>query len=629
MSETYTFQAEIKQLLHTLVHSLYTDREIFLRELISNSSDALNRLQFEMLTTRDVRDPEAELAIRILVDKEARTLTIRDTGVGMTHDEVIENLGTISHSGIKSFIEQAKNATNAVEFIGQFGVGFYSIFMVADRVVVHTLSYRPDAKPVKWISDGSETYEVTEGDRETRGTDVILYLKEDADEFLDEGRLRTIIHKHSNYIAFPIYLGDGEEPINDRQAIWRRSPNEVTEEEYYTFYKSLTFDFENPRLYIHTTTDAPVQYYALLYVPAKREPAIFSRRKEPGLQLYARKVLIQDYCTDLLPEYLSFMQGVVDSEDLPLNVSRETVQANRVMVNLKKAITGKVLRELKDFAKRDSEGYAAFWEEFGPFLKQGILIDPDNKERLSSLLRFYSTHSPDKLISLDEYVERMQEVQNQDAIYYILGDNKSTVMNSPHLEPFRARGIEVLFFTETVDSFLINSLFEYNGHRLQNVDDENLDLSDIGTLSEEVDEAEQPPIEGEALSALKERFEKVLGDRVHSVRVSKVLVGTANPARLVSPEGTLDRHTQKVYQLLDREYEVPRKILEFNPRHRIIHNLANLITTGADQSLIDATIEQLYENALLIDGLHPNPAEMVQRIQRLMEVATTSTTVQH
>lgn len=623
MGETYTFQAEIKQLLYTLVHSLYTEREIFLRELISNSSDAINRLQFEMLTNREVRDPNAELAIEVEADKEARTLTIRDTGLGMTHDEVIENLGTISKSGVKAFMEQAKgNLSNSTDLIGQFGVGFYSIFMVADRVEVNTLSYLPDAAPIKWISDGSETFEVVEGDRDVRGTEVILYLKEDADEFLEDARLQNIITTHSNYITFPIYIGERDEPVNERQAIWRRSASDISEEDYLSFYKSLTFDFDDPRLHIHTSADAPVQYYALLYIPAKREPTLFSRRKEPGLQLYARKVLIQDYCTDLLPDYLGFVQGAVDSEDLPLNVSRETVQANRMMANLKKAITGKVLRELKDFAKRDEAGYAAFWEEFGPFLKQGLLADPDNKDRLSGLLRFYSTHNPDTLVSLDDYVERMQEVQNQEAIYYILGDNKSSLLNSPHLEPFRARGIEVLFFTETVDSFLINSLFEYNDHKLQNVDDEGLDLSEVGTLSEDAESEDQPAVEGDELAVLQSRFEQVLGDRVHSVRVSKVLLGGTNPARLVSPEGTIDRHTQKVYQMLDRKYEVPRKILEFNPRHRLLRNLSVLLAGGADDVLIDATIEQLYENALLVDGLHPNPAEMVQRIQRLMEAAT-------
>jgi molecular chaperone HtpG len=372
-------------------------------------------------------------------------------------------------------------------------------------------------------------------------------------------------------------------------------------------------------LRIHSTADAPVQYFALLYIPTSREPSMFSPRKELGLKLFARKVLIQDYCTDLLPEYLSFVQGAVDTEDLPLNVSRETVQANRIMINLEKAITGRVLRDLKNLATNDPEKYAEFWEEFGPFIKQGMVVDPQNHERLILLLRFYSSNSEDELISLDNYVQNMQEVGGQEVIYYVLADSKSAASRSPHLEAFRARGIEVLYFTETVDSFLINSLFEFNDHKLQNVDDENLDLSEIGEVGEDQDESEA--VEGDALESLKSTFEETLGERVQSVRISKVLTGR-HPARLVSPEGTMDRHTQRVYRMLDKEYDVPRKILEINPQHVLMRNLAHLIETDTNTFVVGATIEQIFENALLLDGLHPNPADMVDRIQRLMEAAT-------
>ncbi len=621
MAESFTFQAEIRQLLYTLVHSLYTEREIFLRELVSNASDALNRMQFELLTNRDVRDVDAQLAIEIEANEEAGTLTIRDTGVGMTRQELIENLGTISKSGVRAFLEQAKSTNGhiATDLIGQFGVGFYSIFMVADEVTVNTLSYQPDSQAYRWISRGEESYEIEEGDKDVRGTEVVLKLKDDAKDFLKEYTLRKIIQTHSNYIAFPIYIGESEEPVNARQAIWRRPASEVSDEDYHNFYRALTMDFEAPLAHIHTSTDAPVQYYALLYLPAKAERSMFSLRKEPGLQLYARKVLIQDYCTDLLPEYLYFVQGVVDSEDLPLNVSRETVQANKLMAGLKKAITGRILRYLNDLAKNDLEKYAAFWAEFGPFLKQGMIADPDNRDRLQALLRFYSTRSEDTLTSLQDYVERMQEVENQQEIYYVLGDSKSVASRSPHLDPFRERGIEVLYFTETVDSFLINSLFEFNGHKLRNVDDESLDLSAIGSPQEP--ETANEPLEEDSLEGVRSRFADILGDRVQSVRISKVLTGN-NPARLVSPEGTLDRHTQRVYRMLERDYEVPRKILELNPRHTLMHNLANLMQADAENPLVEVTVEQIYENALLLDGLHPNPAEMVSRIQALMEAAT-------
>lgn len=624
MAESFTFQAEIRQLLYTLVHSLYTEREIFLRELISNASDALNRMQFELLTNRDVRDVDAQLAIEIEADEEAGTLTIRDTGVGMTRQELIDNLGTISKSGVRAFLEKAKSSggTNgqiSTDLIGQFGVGFYSIFMVADEVIVDTLAYHPDSQPYRWISRGEESYEIEEGAKEVRGTDIVLKLKDDAKEFLKDYTLRKIIQTHSNYIAFPIYIGESEEPANARQAIWRRSASEVSDEDYQNFYRALTMDFEEPLAHIHISADAPVQYYALLYLPAKAEKNMFSLRKEPGLQLYARKVLIQDYCTDLLPEYLYFVHGAVDSEDLPLNVSRETVQANKMMAGLKKAITGRILRYLNDLAKNDADKYAAFWAEFGPFLKQGMIADPDNRDRLQALLRFYSTRNDDTLTSLQEYVERMQEVENQQEIYYVLGDSKSVASRSPHLDPFRERGIEVLYFTETVDSFLINSLYEYNGHKLRNVDDENLDLAEVGTLQET--DSDHEPLEDDSMENVRSRFADILGERVQTVRISKVLTGS-NPARLVSPEGTLDRHTQRVYKLLERDYEVPRKILELNPRHTLMHNLANLMRADAENPLVKVTVEQIYENALLLDGLHPNPAEMVSRIQALMEAAT-------
>lgn len=623
MTETFTFQAEIKQLLHTLIHSLYSEREIFLRELISNSSDALNRVQFEMLTNQNVIDPDVELGIWISADKDGGTLTIADTGIGMTHDELVANLGTISRSGIKAFLEevQGRDDLSVSDLIGQFGVGFYSIFMVADRVEVVSRSYNPTERAYRWISEGGETYLVEEADKETRGTEVTLFLKDDSTEFLEESRLRNIIKRHSNYVAFPIYVGVPEEdeepkPVNARQAIWRRSSSDVEDSEYTDFYKSLTFDFNDPLLHTHIATDAPVQFYALLFVPASPEKPIFSPRQEPGLQLYARKVLIQEYSTDLLPEYLQFIQGVVDSEDIPLNVSRETVQANRIMVNLKKAITGRVLRE---FQRLEEEDYNEFWSKFGPFLKHGVLVDPENKDKLVDLLRFNSTHHEEEYISLKDYVERMKEVEGQNKIYYVIADSQIAATRSPHLDPFRERDIEVLYFTDTVDSFLINSLFEYEGYQLQNVDDSDLDLSEVGSVRE--DEEQPEALEEDEMQEVLGRFEDVLGERVTSVRVSKVLTGKS-PARLVSPEGTLDRHTQRVYTMLNQEYEVPRKILEINPRHPLTYNLLNMITSDSDNSLVDLTIEQIYENALLLDGLHPNPAEMVDRIQELLKVVT-------
>lgn len=375
-TESIQFKAETKQLLNILINSLYTEREVFLRELISNASDALTRMQFELLTNRDVCDPQVELAIRIQADQENSTLIIRDTGIGMTQNELIENLGTIAHSGAKAFIEAAKNSDKPiVDIIGQFGVGFYSAFMVADSIEVVSRSYRPEEAAAKWVSDGTDTYSLHAAERENRGTDILLHLKEDAAEFLEEHRLRQIIKTYSDYMPFPVYYGDGNEPLNQRSSLWRQPPHQVKEEEYKDFYHQFTLAGEDPLLKVHLSIDAPVQLYALLYVPSTSERPIFSLRKGEGIKLYARKILIQEYCKDLLPGYLRFVDGVVDSEDLPLNVSRESIQSNRVMAQLKKVLTSKVLDALVSFGKDNPNDYAKFWQEFSRAVREGLATD--------------------------------------------------------------------------------------------------------------------------------------------------------------------------------------------------------------------------------------------------------------
>jgi molecular chaperone HtpG len=617
---THTFQAEIRQLLNILAHSLYTEREIFLRELVSNASDALNRLQFEMLTNRDVLDPDAELAIHVEADEDAGTLKITDSGIGMTHDELIENLGVIAHSGVQGFLEQVKQANadggpNAADIIGQFGVGFYAVFMVADKVTVTSRSYRPDAEAFRWISEGGDTFVVEPADKDTRGTEILLDVKEDAKEFLSEWRLREVVRRHSDYVAYPIYMGD--DTINQQQAIWRRSPREVEEEEYKKFYQQLTLDMLDPLATVHMAADAPLQFYALLFVPTSAEPGLLNPRKEPGLKLYARKVLIQEYCTDLLPEYLSFVQGVVDSEDIPLNVSRESFQANRQMARLKNTVTRKVTSELTQIAADDSERYARIWGAFGRFIKQGVATTPGDKDDLVPLLRFRTNRSDVEDISLANYVGRMAKKQKE--IYYVLGDDPVSVARSPHLDPFRRRGIEVLYFTDPLDTFMVMTLQVYEGFKLRNIDDAGLDLEDVGDAPAD-DEATGEALEDTAFETLKARFESVLGERVMEVRESHVLTGS--PARLVSPEDATDRDMQRVQRILGREYEVPKKIMEINLRHPLLHNLAGMLGSAPDAPTIDHVIEQLYESALLVDGLHPDPAGMVDRIQALMEAAT-------
>jgi molecular chaperone HtpG len=623
MAETFTFQAETQQLLDILIHSLYSEREIFLRELVSNASDALNRLQFEQLTNADIIDPDLPLEIRITVDKDAKTLTISDTGIGMTAEEVRDNLGTIARSGAKNFMQALKDAPNkdtATNIIGQFGVGFYSVFMAADKVRVITRSYKPDAEAIAWEASGGTEYTVEPADKAQRGTEITLYLKEDAEEFLQPWRIKNVVTKHSDYVGFPIYVGDDEKPANKQTALWRQSPRDVTDEEYKNFYQMLSMDFAEPLLKIHMRADVPMQFYALLYVPTTSEASPFSPRKEPGLKLYARKVLIDDYNKDLLPEYLMFMQGVVDSEDIPLSVTRETVRANRIMANLKKTITNKVLSELKQMANKEREKYLEIFAEFGRFLKQGVVMTPADKDDLLPLLFWQTSHddTKDSFHSLDDYVARMTTGQND--IYYVIANDYHSAKRSPHLDPFRQRGIEVLYFSDPVDAILPMGLTEYKGHNLRSVDEADIDLKDVGQLA--ADEAQSEPLTETTFESLIDRVKRVLGGKVSDVRESKSLVGS--PARLVSDDSGGQRHMFRINRLLDREFQLPVKSLELNPRHPLLHNVSNLLASNGDNPLIDVVIEQVFETALLQDGIHPDPAAMADRLTALMQAATGS-----
>ncbi|NJL95968.1 MAG: molecular chaperone HtpG [Anaerolineae bacterium] len=457
-------------------------------------------------------------------------------------------------------------------------------------------------------------------EREARGTDIIIYLKEDAKEFLQTWTLKNIIRKHSDYIAFPIHINDEADATNKQTALWRQPTSEVTPEQYDDFYKMLTLDFERPLHHIHMIADVPLQFYALLYFPSSREPNMFSLRKEPGLKLYARKVLIQEYSKDLLPEYLNFVQGVVDSEDIPLNVSRESVQANRVMATLKKTLTNKVLGELKRMMRNDREQYLKVYQGFGRFLKQGIVTTPADRTEIEPLLLFNTTRDDDPATfsSLDEVVERL--AANQNDLYYIIGDDFHSARRSPHLDAFRQRGIEVLYFTDPVDAALVMSLIEFKGHTLHSVDEADLDLTDIGMLNE-ADQPKQEALAEGDFESLRARFAEVLGERVREVRPSKTLTGS--PARLVSDEAGSSRQMFRINRLLDREYELPVKILELNPRHTLIHNLNHLLAAGDQDALVTAVVEQVFETALLQDGIHPDPAAMADRLTMLMEAATT------
>ena len=627
-SSPIAFKAETRQLLDILVHSLYTEREIFLRELISNASDALTRMAFETLTNRDVLDPEVPLEIRITTDAENHLLTIRDTGIGMTRDELVDNLGTIARSGAKDFMEAAKEAEqstpqenespetaqakNLADIIGRFGVGFYSAFMVADWIKVTSHSYQAQSSATSWYSTGQDTFTLAPADKTDRGTVVEIKLKDDATEFTDLERLRQIIHKHSDFIGYPIYLGDEAEQANRQTALWRQNPRQVEDNEYDEFYRQLTLDTEAPIAHAHMVVDAPVQLYAVLFMPANTERAMFSPRREPGLKLYSRKILIQDYCKDLLPEYLNFVQGVVDSEDLPLNISRETVQSNRLMGQIKKLVTNKVLDTLKNLAKDKPESYATFWKGFGQFIKEGVAIDPADPEALYPLLRFHTTLHPQEWSSLEDIAGRMKPGQTK--LYYILSDDERSIAYNPHLDLYRKQSVEVVVMTEPIDSFMLLRLTKYKELELADAAAAGTSLpEDAETAAEAQD---KPVVEGDDLASLIAQFKTVLGDQVTDVRSSTHLLDS--PACLVDADGAAGQPLQHVYKFLGKEYEAPKKVLEINPRHPILARLSHLT---ADDARYTTVIEQLYEDALLAEGLHPDPARMIGRIQSIIEKA--------
>lgn len=609
--ETMEFRAEVQQLLHILAHSLYTEREIFLRELISNASDALHRMQFELLTNRNILDPDAPLEIRIESDPGAHTLTISDTGIGMTREELIENLGTIAHSGAMAFLQQIGEGQRPADIIGQFGVGFYSAFMVAEEVTVTSRSYRPEAEAWRWTSRGDSRFTLSPAEKPTRGTTVEIKLKEDAYEFTASWRLEQIVKRHSNYVSFPIYV-KGEQ-ANQQVAPWRKPIGEVTQEEYDEFYRQLTLDSEKPLTHVHLVTDAPVNIRSILYVPRKLNRGVLNLRSDYGLRLYCRKILIQEHNKDLLPEYLRFVEGVVDSEDLPLNISRETVQSSRVLRTMQKVLAGRVLKMLRELADERPEDYAAFWAEFGIFLKQGVAMQPGDNADLLPLLRFPTSRSGDKAVPLAEYTSRM--VEGQKEIYYILGTDPTAIANSPHLDPFRARGIEVLYMADPFDGFMMQALHEFEGKNFRNVDDPKLELPGVIKTGEETAAA----VDAGDFTQVLARFKQVLGDRVTEVREAKML--TDSPARLVSPHAGFERDMQRVRRLIEQDYKVPPKILELNRRHPLIKNLAGLIASQPAAPIIETAIELLFDNLLLVEGLHPNPASMAPRIRAVLEEA--------
>lgn len=616
-AESFQFQTEIKQLLHLLIHSLYTKRDIFLRELVSNASDALNKVQFEQLTNPNITSAGAELAIRVTIDEEARTITVSDTGVGMTHDELIKNLGTIAHSGSKAFMQKLaeqrskEDSGSALELIGQFGVGFYSVFMVADKVAVTSKSMIPDAPAYVWTSFGEGSFTLEPTHKVERGTDITLHIREDASEFLDKDRLEDIVKTWSNFVSFPVYIGDAL--ANRQKALWAQSKSDITEEMYTEFYGHLAHTTQAPLGHLHVQADVPIQFYAILYIPHEAPLWYSPLEQKHGVNLYVKRVFIQENCEELIPKYLRFMKGVVDVDDLPLNVSREVIQKNPVLDKIESNLTRKTLQLFRDLGEKDAEKYEKLWRDFGMFLKEGVREDYKNKELLADLLRFNSSHHVDGqgLTSLASYVERMPEGQTD--IYYFTGASREQIERSPHLEVMKRKHYEVLYMTDGIDPLVVMSLREYKGKTLRIIDDPSLKLED----------EKQPEVE-QSVSELVDFMKKVLGEKVDSVRLSTRLV--ESPACLVNPEHSMSSDMQRLYSLMDKDFKMSKKVLEVNPEHIMIKNLAHAYdSTLADpsgQEKLRPYVNYILDTALLAEGLHPNPAALVSSLHQLLTVAT-------
>ncbi len=620
-AEHLVFQAEVKQLLQLMIHSLYSNKEIVLRELISNASDATDKLRFEALANSALYEKDSDLEIRISFDKAARTVTISDNGIGMSRDEVIANIGTIAKSGTKEFFQsltgdQAKD----VNLIGQFGVGFYSSFIIADKVTLITRR-AGEKEAVKWESTGEGDYTLEAVDKASRGTDVILHLREGEDEFLNDWKLKTIIRKYSDHITLPIVMKksewkDGEqvptdedETVNKASALWARAKNDITEEDYQEFYKHVSHDFENPLAYTHSRVEGKQEYISLLYVPSKAQFDLYDRERRHGIKLYVKRVFIMEDAEKLMPQYLRFVRGVIDSADLPLNVSREILQDSRDVEAIKNGSVKKVLGLLEDLAKDKPEEYAKFWAEFGRVLKEGPGEDFANKEKIAGLLRFASTlaDTDEQTVSFAGYIGRMKP--EQEAIYYITADTFAAAQHSPHLEIFRKKGIEVLLMSDKVDEWLLGGLTEFEGKKLQSIAKGDLDL---GKLESDTEKEAQKKIEEEAKSLI-ERVATTLGDAVKEVRVTHRL--TDSPACLVAGEHDLSGNLARMLKAAGQKAPESKPILELNPEHKLIKRME----AETEEAKFKDLAYLVFDQALLAEGGQlDDPASFVRRMNGLL-----------
>ena len=622
--ETLGFQTEVKHLLKLMIHSLYSNKEIFLRELISNASDAADKLRFEALSNDSLYGNDSELKIRVEYDKEAKTITVSDNGIGMTRQEVMDNIGTIAKSGTKEFFEsltgdQAKDA----HLIGQFGVGFYSSFIIADKVTLVTRKAGETAdQGVRWESGGEGDYSIENMSKATRGTDVTLHLREGEDEFLDGFALRNVIRKYSDHITLPIYMvkesfgeeekedkQDEDEVVNQASALWARPKNEITDEEYKEFYKHVAHDFEDPIAHVHSSVEGKYEYTSLFYLPARAPFDMWDRDSRHGIKLYVRRVFIMDDAKHIMPNYLRFVRGLVDSDDLPLNVSREILQQNKVIDNIRSASVKKVLGMMEDVAKKEPEKYQTIWNEFGRVLKEGPGEDITNKDKIAALLRFSTTNTDaeNQDVSLADYIGRMKE--GQESIYYITADSFASAKNSPHLEIFRKKGLEVLLLTDSVDEWLVSSLTEHEGKKLESVTKGELDL---GGLEDEEEKKEQEEV-GKDFEGIVAQMKDTLGEQVKDVRLTHRL--TNSPACLVKDTQDMSANLERILKQAGQAIPASKPILELNPQHPLVEKLKN---EKDGERFADMTFI-LFDQALLAEGGQlDDPATFVGRLNELL-----------
>ena len=615
--QEFEYKAEMKQLLDLIVHSLYTHPEIYLRELISNASDALSKVRFNALTDQDILDKEAELAIRITIDSKEMTFVIEDSGVGMTEEELIANLGTVAKSGTLSFMQSLKEQQKQLDgnLIGQFGVGFYSVFMVTEEVTVETRSARLDSQGYRWRSSGQGTYTIENIDKTERGTKISFKLKEEHKEFAEEYRVEQIIKKYSNFVDFPIYLG--EKQVNSITALWQRSKSELKDEEVNEFYKFIANDYNDPLDFLPVSVEGMVTFKALLFLPKEAPPEMLYRQSElenRGPQLYVKKVLIQNECRDLLPEYLRFIAGVVDTEDLSLNVSREVVQSSPVMAKIRQILTSKILGWFETLSKDQPEKFKTFYKAFGPIIKIGLNTDFTNRDKLIELLHFESTKTDEGgYVTLREYTERMGADQKE--IYYHSGSSRSQLLAHPNLEYFQDMGIEVLLLSDPVDVFVIPSIHEYDKKALKSIEKADIDFS-----KQKREKAE--PLAENLLAPVLQLFRETLGEGIEDVIESQRLVNS--PVTLVSGKDGLDSQMEKLMMMMQSAMPATKRILEVNTSHPIIRNLAGMIMADANNPLIRTAMKQLYEGALFLEGGLDSTTAFLSRMNELIEAATLS-----